>query len=178
MTDNLKKKVYLSDFKKNLNKFLITSRFNNKTSLENKIFRNAHSKINCIYCSPVPVSRDVPVDKLMYVLEMNNDTNQIIGIGLVKNHPQVNKYSVYETGNYNRYNYIGSMRIDRSEMTKDEEIILKALDILCFKGNRHMKRGHGLKLFPLEILFNCLKKIDILDFINNMFKIRLKEKSK
>ena len=40
-----------------------------------------------------------------------------------------------------------------------------------------MKRGHGLKLFPIEMLFKCLKVIDIVDFINTMFKKRLKEKT-
>ena len=62
-------------------------------------------------------------------------------------------------------------------MTQEEDTIMKALDILCFKGNTHMKRGHGLKLFPIEMLFKCLKVIDIVDFINTMFKKRLKEKT-
>ena len=62
-------------------------------------------------------------------------------------------------------------------MTKEEETIMKALDILCFKVNTHMKRGHGLKLFPIEMLYKCLKVIDLIEFINNMFKTRLKKTS-
>lgn len=175
--EQIKKRTYLSDYKKSLNKYLLTSRFSTRTWNENEIYRKSHEKIGCIYCSEVPITQEVTTDKIMFVLEMNNDINKIMGIGLIKNHPHINKYNVYENGNYNRYNYVGSIRIDRTSMTQEEETIMKALDILCFKGNTHMKRGHGLKLFPIEMLFKCLKVIDIVDFINTMFKKRLKEKS-
>lgn len=178
MTEQLKRKIYLKDYKKNLKKYLLTSRFNNSTWRENENFIKTQSKMGCIYCAPVPVSTEIPQDNFMYILEMNNDTNKIMGIGLVRNHVVVSRYHVYETGNYNRYNYVGPVRIDRTSMTKDEETIMKALDILCFKGNTHMKRGHGLKLFPIEMLYKCLKVIDLIEFINNMFKTRLKEKTK
>jgi hypothetical protein len=109
----------------------------------------------------------------MFVLEMNNDTNKIIGIGMVRNHPVVNKYSVYSEGNYNRYVFVGKTRIDRSEMDEEEERIMKVFDILCFTGNKHMKRGQGLRLFPVEMLYRCSKKIDLVQFICEMFRKRM-----
>ena len=104
---------------------------------------------------------------------MNNDTNQIIGVGMVRNHPIVNKYTVYSNGNYNRYVFVGKTRIDRSEMDEEEERIMKVFDILCFTGNKHMKRGQGFRLFPIEMLYRCSKKLDLVQFICEMFKRRI-----
>ena len=57
--------------------------------------------------------------------EMNNDTNRILGIGLIHNRT-VHKTWIYEDGNYNRNTYIGKRRIDRSEMTEEEEKIMQS----------------------------------------------------
>ena len=56
---------------------------------------------------------------------------------------------VYQNSNYNRYVYV-KHRIDRCEMTKEENTIMQALDILCFTGNTHMKRGQGLDNFHYQ----------------------------
>jgi len=108
----------------------------------------------------------------MFILEMNNDTNKISGIGMVRNKPQLNKNRVYENGNYNRYSFMGKCRIDREQMTEEEKLILSVFDILCFTGNRHMKRGQGLTSFPIDMLYRCHYKLDLIEFVRNMFKIR------
>ena len=154
----------------------MTSRFNINTQKENEDFLKKNPKVGCIYCAPSPVTTHIPLESVMFVLEMNNDTNQITGIGMVKNKPKINKYNVYENGNYNRYNFVGNYRIDREVMTEEEKIIMKVFDILCFKGNRHMKRGQGLTMFPVDMLYNMLyksnEKKDLVGFIRNMFKER------
>ena len=104
---------------------------------------------------------------------MNNDTNKIMGIGMVRNKPNINKYRVYREGNYNRYVYVGSKRIGREEMDTEEDKIMQVFDVLCFKGNKHMKRGQGLKSFPIDMLFRCSRRLDLVDFISKMFKKRL-----
>jgi len=114
----------------------------------------------------------------MFVLEMNNDTNRIMGIGMVKNHPICNKYRVYRHGNYNRYVFTSKYRIDRSDMTEGEEKIMQAFDILCFTGNCHMKRGQGLKAFPMIMLFRCLEVVDLVKFVTEMFKNRMVDKNR
>jgi hypothetical protein len=162
-----------NQFVKSLQKYILTSRFNNDTFYENTVYRNNHSNVGCIYCSPVTVSKKVPIDNIMFVLEMNNSVNKIMGIGLVKNHPICGKYKVYNSGNYNRYVYWGKNRIDRSEMLEEEEKIMQALDILCFKGYHHSKRGQGLRLFPLNMQYNCRDVIDLVEYISNMFRTRL-----
>jgi len=99
-----------------------------------------------------------------------------MGIGMVRNHAIVNKHQVYSNGNYNRYVYVGKNRIDREDMTDDEETIMQVFDILCFKGNRHMKRGQGLKSFPVDMLYRCSKRLDLIQFVSEMFKSRLSKK--
>ena len=108
---------------------------------------------------------------------MNNDLNKIIGVGMVRNKPVLSKHRVYENGNYNRYVYIGNNRIGRDEMSEEEELIMQVFDILCFTGNKHMKRGQGLKSFPIEMLYRCKQRLDIVDFIGKMFKKRLLAKT-
>jgi hypothetical protein len=163
----------VQEYRKQFRNFLLTSRFTNSTWSENEQYRNTHPKLGCIYCSPDPITQAIPQESIMFILEMNNDTNKIMGIGLVKNHAFINQYSVYQEGNYNRYVYTGKTRIDREEMTAQEEQIMKVFDILCFTGNQHMKRGQGLKSFPTDMLYRCSKKIDLVKFISEMFKTRL-----
>jgi len=170
-------KQLVTDYKKEFRNFLLTSRFNNNTWTENTAFRDNNPNFNCIYCSPDPISQNIPIDSVLFILEMNNDTNQIMGVGMVRNHPVLNKFFVYENGNYNRYVYAGKNRIDRTNMTEEEEKVMMIFDILCFKGNRHMKRSHGLKSFPVDMLYRCSKKLDLVKFIANMFKIRLATKN-
>ena len=166
-------KQHIMDYKKNLRHYLLTSRFSTKTWCENENYRSTRENMKCIYCSPGPISCNIPNDSIMFILEMNNDTNKIIGIGMVRNHPILNKYSVYSEGNYNRYVFVGKNRIDRNQMCEEEERIMKVFDILCFTGNKHMKRGQGLKLFPIEMLYRCSERLDLVEFICVMFKNRI-----
>jgi hypothetical protein len=65
--------VFLREYRKQLRNFLLTTRFNNSTWNENVQYRKKHPKIGCIYCSPSPVSQAIPLESVMFILEMNND---------------------------------------------------------------------------------------------------------
>lgn len=176
-------KKYLKKIQKeyiqNKRQFILTSRFNNRTWSENcefkqKLSESSHNEIiSCIYCTPVMITVQVPIDAIMFILEMNNDINKIMGIGMARNHPLNKRLSVYENNNYNRYQYCGKYRIDRKDMNEEEETIMRVFDILCFRGNRHQKRGHGLQTFPFEMLYRCAPILDLVDFVNGMFKRRI-----
>lgn len=176
MEEQMLEKQRLRDFKTAMNKFIMTSRFNNTTWSENVNYRESLNHKGCIYCCPVAVTQKIPYESIMFVLEMNNDTNQIIGIGMVKNYAIRDKYKVYANGNYNRYVFVGKHRIDRVDMNDDEESVMQLFDRLCFKGNRHMKRGQGLRSFPVELLYELSKKLDLTKFIVEMFKKRMSGK--
>lgn len=157
--------------------YIVTTRFNNKTFQENTYYRRKNDKYKCIYCAPEPITQKIPYDSVLFVIEMNNELNKTMGIGLVRNHPRVNKFSIYENKSYCRYTYVGSIRIDRTDMEEDEEEIMELLDLFCFKGNKHMKRGQGIRSFPVEILFELQQEdsIDIHKLISEMFKKRFKK---
>jgi hypothetical protein len=123
---------------------IVTSRFNNSTWEENCSFREKHREVACIYGSPQQMTEKIPLNSLVFVVEMNNSTNKIEGIGLIRNllnHEK--KMRVYETGNYNRYTYQGNYRIDRSLLESSNPPILQILEQIVFTGKTHLKRGSG-----------------------------------
>jgi hypothetical protein len=169
-----REKTCITQYKQELKNYILTSRFNDSTWSENNSFRKRNGKHGCVYCAPIMVSHEIPYDSIMFILEMNNDTNKIMGIGMVRNHPIQNYYNVYQNNNFNRYVYTGKYRIDRSKLTEEEETVLRAFDVLCFTGNKHMKRGQGLTAFPFDTLCRCAyNKVDLVEFITDMFKTRI-----
>jgi hypothetical protein len=175
-----KKSPEIAEFINLHQKWLCTTRFNTNTWQENQRFLANRKEIGCIYPAPEVISSGIPIDITLFILEMNNDQNRIMGIGIVKNHPIHNpsKYRVYSEQNYNRYTYLSKQRrIDRNEMTEEEEFYMKVFDHLCFRGSKHMKRLRGIKAFPPEMLVRCKEKIDLLEFIKNMFKRRIQAHS-
>jgi len=118
------------------------------------------------------ITEHMKSDAKIIVLEMNNDKNQIIGIGLVMNRLDTRDYNIYKDVNYNRYCYIGKTRIPREELTDEEEITLKIFDKLCFEGTLHSKRGQGIIAFPTKILYRCRKLRNLEQDLIDMFKKR------
>jgi len=172
--DTRLEKKLINDFRNHSKYFLTTSRFDNHTWQENQNYKKKNPKIKCIYCTPEPITKAIPIDSVVFVLEMNNDINKIVGIGMIRNYSYMDKYHVYQNGNYNRFNYVGKHHISREDMTAKELAILEIMDKMCFTGNRHMKRGQGLRSFPVDVLYKCSKKgFDLVDFIRFMFKNRM-----
>ena len=152
----------------------MTSRFDSDTWVENMQYRMLSPNVGCIYCSPVEISKQVLPDFAMMVLEMNNSENRIMGIGLVRNRPIYGgKYAVYDRMMFNRCVYIGKMRIDRADMTPEEDEMMRFFDTVCFRGVHHMKRGIGITAFPIEILYKCMAVFDLMEFLRGMFKARM-----
>jgi len=170
----------LCAYRNQMTQFLVTTRFNQKTWQENEEYRAKHNLpiSSCIYGTPETISKQVPDNAILFVLEMNNDTNTIMGIGMVRNHTYIKQHRIYSDDNYNRYSYLGKYHIDRSVMTEEEETVMKAFEILCFTGSRHMKRLQGMKLFPVDMLYYSSKVLDLHTFVRDMFKRRLQETSK
>jgi hypothetical protein len=165
-----------ANYCKKMRSHLMVTVYNEKTRQESEEYRNRKMPNGAaIYCSPLPVATTIPQEENMMVLEMNNDTNQIMAVGLVQNRPHIEKYAVYKDTNesYNRFVYMGKYRIKREDMTKEEEQIMKSFDNLCFKGNYHMKRGQGIRAFPAVILWRCRIVVNLVEFVENMFRKRL-----
>jgi hypothetical protein len=78
------------------------------------------------------------------------------------------KPSVYKCGNYNRFIYQGAYRIDlfsnEIELTREEEFVIKILELALFYGPNHSKRGKGICELPRHVacLYDfkeCLKQL-------------------
>jgi hypothetical protein len=149
----------------------MTSRFSAETIYQNAHYREQVKK-GCIYCSPTPISQNIPDGSVLFVIELNITENRVEGIGMIKKKIPHNYIPVYENGNYNRFVYMGDYRISRNEMRDKEEQIMQFFDIICFRGKFHMKRGGGITQFPRIVEDRCKKVEDLLAFIKNMFKIR------
>ena len=149
--------------------YLASTRFNAETWKQNQNWRDINKHKGCIYGSPVRIKDDVPIGANIIVLEMHNDINKIVGVGLVKNNLALDKrYKIYDWGNYNRYTYKGEFRVDRTLCNKEEEKVMVILDQLMFKGSRHLKRGSGITCLPRWIVHN--RHIDFTEKITDMFK--------
>jgi hypothetical protein len=170
----IREKHEFKEFVENMRKFIVATKFTYITLQENYNYRKSKN-INCIYNSPIEISSKIPPDSIIFVLEMNNDINEIAGIGMVRNHPIVNKHKIHENQNYNRYSFIGKYHISKEEMTQEEIDVLEALEHFCFRTKAHIKRCNGMRQFPTEILFRLSKVKDIIEFIGNMFKKRIEK---
>jgi hypothetical protein len=162
---------------------ICTTRFNTDTLQQNCAWRRRHQKLDeCVYGSPIPMKHAVRENAWMIVLEMQNDANKIAGIGLVKNSPNLPnvpvphsngsggalKPSIYNCGNYNRFIYQGAYRIDllsnEIELTREEQLVIKILELALFYGPNHSKRGKGICELPkhVSLLYDfkeCLKQL-------------------
>tara|TARA_B110000008_G_C16971886_1_gene564240 strand:+ start:2832 stop:3311 length:480 start_codon:yes stop_codon:yes gene_type:complete len=153
---------------------LATTRFNTQTWDENTRYRERKNHGGCIYGTPKQIKEEVTLLLPIIVLEMQNDTNKIMGIGLIRNKIAIGKHhNIYSESFYNRYTYKGKYRIDREELNKEELKVIEILDILVFKGSRHLKRGQGITVVPSWITTS--KHIQFIKHIKGMFQLRFGE---
>lgn len=131
---------------------LMVTRFDNKTLLDNFTYR-ARAKLACFYGCPMEVAKSIPLDDQLLVIEMNNDTNAVAGIGLVRNrHLPTSQYrKVYESAGYNRYNYSGKYWLPRYELERLDAELVRILDTILFVGKTHAKRGIGITRLPPKL---------------------------
>lgn len=140
--------------------------FNNETLAQHEIWMKKHNRTGCSYGTPLQNSPRIFPRERMFVLEMNNDTNRVVGVGMLNNTPSPKRYRVYDDHSYNRYLYEGEHRILVSQMTIVERTVIWIMEQLLFYGSGHMKRNQGISLVPRAwetnptISFvNCLRQM-------------------
>lgn len=133
-----------------------------------------------IYGTPVRISETLPVEAVAPVFEMNNSTNRVMGVSLVKNYLRMDStHTIYSDRNYNRFVYKGggNTRIDRAAMSRQEELVMRVFDALLFKGKTHIKRGQGIQAIPEKLYANKGYRVNGLtleNYVRNMFAKRSK----
>lgn len=149
---------------------VVTDRYNDET-WDASIRYRERKKLACIYVPPYKLAENIDINSPVFVIEMNNSKNQIMGIGLIKNKLVTDKvYKVQEDSNHNRYIYIGEYHISREILDNYNPFLVYILDEILFKGYTHSKRGSGLTKIPEKVLkLDICKGIDIKKEIKNIF---------
>ena len=120
---------------------VLISRFTEDTFQETTRYRETH-QIKCIYGATRRISDSLP-DCPYFMIEMNNDTNKIMGIGVITKE-LAPRTKVYENPYFNRYLYKGNHYISAEQINKK---MVEELEQILFYGRNHLKRG-GITLFP------------------------------
>jgi len=149
---------------------VVTVRYNNETWEANRNYRERKG-ISCIYASPCKLAETIELNSPVFVIEMNNSNNQIIGIGLIKNKFVTDKvYKIQQDSNYNRYIYLGEYHVSREIIDDYNPLLVYILDEILFKGYTHSKRGLGLTKIPEKVLkLDICENIDIKKEIRDIF---------
>jgi hypothetical protein len=128
---------------------IVTTRFNEETWTQNTRFREQNPEFGCIYGPSRRMANSIPLQSIVFVVEMNNTTNRIEGIGLIRNQLFLEKnVRVYHAGNFNRYLYKGTYRLDRNDL---DESFVTMWDTLLFRQKTHLKRGLGFTRIPPKL---------------------------
>ena len=143
------------------------TRFNDTTYRENREWCRKNDYTGTIYGSPMRISEKISPDAELYVLEMNNSTNRIMGIGyIMPGRNTIKRAKIYRDNNYNRFIYNSSRRIDLENDYVSIKLIklIISLEKALFYGSRHCKRGQGIQLLPHWI------RLSPLDLIRELIK--------
>jgi hypothetical protein len=146
---------------------IASTRFSSSTFDEKETWKRVNQITYPIYSSPIPMGGTIHPEDLVVVFEMNNTTNRIEGVGLVRNRHTPRVIRLYTCPRYNRYTYAGLHRISISEMTRSELAFIWILEQLMFYGKGHMKRGQGITAFPRTWMTN--RTISFIDCAKQMF---------
>jgi hypothetical protein len=132
--------------------YIACTRFNKLTYKENLDYR-INNKEEVIYGAALKIRNIYSAGSLIFVAEMNNETNKIEGIGLIKNLLVSDKrHKIYENNEYNRYIYRGKYWLSRNQIENLDNEIIEILDNILFKGKSHLKFRTGITILT-ETLF-------------------------
>lgn len=157
--------------------YLACTRFNDETYEENMTYREKHKEA-VIYGITLQIRNSYPAGCLIFVVEMNNNTNKIEGIGLIKNSLVHNKHcKIYKENEYNRYIYGGKYWLSREYIMEYDNNIVKVFDTILFKGKTHVKRQIGISIlneklftrweYDFTVIKYTIKKMFLNAFTNN-----------
>lgn len=144
-------------FKDLFSKFdIYTTRFDNITYEENIEFKKKNSiEGGCIY--GVDKLQTHNMNKVLFILEMNNDKNKIMGIGIIICSLSSNQdINIYSKNQYNNYIYKGNYYIkifnNPNIISHWRKFIYDEFEKKIFLGKSNQKRSRGITRFPLKFI--------------------------
>ena len=150
--------------------YLACTRFNNTTYDENIRYRNKHNE-NVIYGSTLKIRNKYPLGSLIFIAEMNNETNKIEGIGLIRNLLAHDKrHKIYDNNEYNRYIYRGKYWLSREQIDAFNPEILEIFDNILFKGKSHLKCRIGITIITERLFIHWIYELkDLKNKVKELF---------
>ena len=130
---------------------VVAARFNTKTWDEQCAYYAKKNITGCVYGSPQPIAKAVPYKEPVFVLEMNLTAKRIMGVGLVSNDCIVGIHHIYGDTQYNVCAYLGQYRVDRRDMTPEEEAIITVFDDELFWKSHVWRASNGLRQIPQRV---------------------------
>ena len=152
--------------------YIACTRFSDITWDENISYRNKIKK-PVIYGSSVKIRNTYNKGTLIFVAEMNNTTNKIQGIGLIRNTLVTEPHRIYKNSEYNRFIYDGNYWLSRDQINELDKDIVEILDIILFKGKSHLKRFLGITILTKKLFTNWSYDLD--ELINKIKTIFLRK---
>jgi len=131
--------------------YVVAARFSTKTWDEQCAYYAKKKIAGCVYGSPQPMAKSIPYGAPVFVLEMNLSTRRIMGVGLVANDYTVGIHHIYSDTQYNVCAYDGKYRVDREEMTAEEEAIMVVFDEELFWKSHVWRSSNGLRHIPKRV---------------------------
>jgi len=143
---------------------IYTTRFTSDTYYQNMRFKQNIDWNGSLYSTMLTFPANTP-DKLLFILDMNNTTNKIVGIGLVQNKLAKDQdVNIYSNPAFNNYIYKSTYYIsltqnyshsdcDKHENDGENEsdwrkFIEDEFEAKLFYGKSHSKRGGSFMIFP------------------------------
>lgn len=127
--------------------YLASTRFNTATYNENTQYKLQH-QIPAIYGSSFKISNACPHNAPLFLFEMNNETNKIEGISLLRNKLVFKYHKIHKQSECNRFIYMAQYWLSRDQVHPS---IIKMLDILLFKGKSHCKYLTGITILSSKV---------------------------
>jgi len=155
--------------------YLIAStRFNTDTLEVNTNYRRTN-KIAVAYGSNMLIREQYPLYAITFVVEMNNSTNRIEGIGKILNHACLREWKRIYTSNivhseYNTYLYKGKQWISREIMFRKDPELLIIFENILFKKKTHVKRQSGITVITERLLDNWMETKYVQKGMQNLLK--------
>lgn len=141
------------------NCIVATTRFTNFRYEYITLWKMKNKWKGCVYPVKNKIKECIADNIDIYVIEMNNDENKIIGVGKINNIIKKRKkvYDGNELERNNQYLYKSKYFISREDILKKEENkeLIKYLETLLFTGYNHVKQLKGITcLHPDRIAYD------------------------
>lgn len=143
---------------------IYTTRFTSETYEENRAYKQ--NKLDgfkgSLYSTTLPFPVNASLSKYFFVLDMNNTTNKLMGIGFVKNilakeqnirvhRRQGFNLNIFKSDFYISLDSLDSLdSVDKGGRSLWKTFLAKEFESYLFYGKSNMKRGGAFTRFPLK----------------------------